>query len=157
VLAQRWRFVKFCLVGGSGVLVNLAVVWLANDVLFAALGVWWRTSLAYLAGIVVSIFTNFLLNDAWTWKDRRHGGAAAWLARMGKYYAVSAVAAVLQYVTSLGATALAAWLLTGSLRAEVAIWYKWLAVMAGVAVGTLVNFAVNHLWTYRDPAGGKVS
>lgn len=153
VLAQRWRFLKFCLVGGSGVIVNLGFVWLANEVLFAAMAEWWRTSLAYLVGIVVSIFTNFLLNDFWTWKDRRGKGGSAFLRRLVKYYAVSALAALLQYATSLGATALVAVLFYGSTGAVVAIWWKWLAVLCGVAVGTLVNFVVNHLWTYGKQKG----
>ena len=148
ILAQRWRFIKFCIVGGSGVFVNLAFVWVGNDLLFATLGEWWRTSLAYLFGIVVSIFTNFLLNDFWTWRDRRGSGAGSFLGRLARYYAVSAVAAVLQYLTSLGVTALLAQALHGSPSAVVAVWWKWLAVLAGVALGTLVNFVVNHFWTY---------
>jgi putative flippase GtrA len=142
--------VKFCLVGGSGVVVNLAVVWLGNEIVLTSLSEWWRTSASYLVAILVSILTNFLLNDGWTWKDRRGTGASQWFSRLSKYYAVSAIAAVLQYGTSLAFTALCAWLLTGSASGAVAIWYKWLAVIAGVAVGTLVNFAVNHFWTYSD-------
>jgi len=157
LLAQRWRFLKFCIVGGSGVVVNLAFVWVGNDVLFATLGEWSRTSLSYLVGILVSILTNFLLNDFWTWRDRRGSGAASFLGRMSRYYAVSAIAAVLQYLTSLGVTALLALLLHGSASAVVAVWWKWLAVLAGVALGTLVNFIVNHYWTYgkqRGPGSG---
>ena len=142
---------KFCLVGGSGLLVNLAVVWVGNELLFPSLAEWWRTSLSYALGILVSIFTNFVLNDGWTWKDRRGKGPGQWFVRLGKYSAIAAVAAVLQYLTSLAVTAAAAWLVTGSASGVVSIWYKWLAVMAGVVVGTFVNFLVNHFWTYRKP------
>jgi dolichol-phosphate mannosyltransferase len=152
ILAQRWRFLKFCAVGGSGVLVNLGLVWVGNEILFASLPEWWRTSLSYLVGILVSILTNFLLNDFWTWRDRRGAGGAAFAGRLARYYAVSALAASLQYMTSLGATALVAVLVHGSAGAVVAVWWKWLAVLAGVAVGTLVNFVMNHVWTYRGGA-----
>ncbi len=155
VLGERWRFVKFCLVGGSGLFVNLGLVWLGDRVIFASLAGWPRNALVYLLGIVVSIFTNFLLNDAWTWRDRRGaGGAGAFAARLAKYYAVSAVAASLQYGTSLGSTALMALFLEGSIHADLATAWKSLAVLAGVAVGTAINFAVNHFWTYGK-AGGK--
>ncbi len=151
LLAQRWRFIKFCIVGGSGVIVNLALVWVGNDVLFETMGEWWRTSLSYLLGIIVSILTNFLLNDFWTWRDRRGSGASSFLGRLVKYYAVSAIAALLQYLTSLGVTALLALVLHGSASAVVAVWWKLLAVLAGVALGTAVNFVVNHFWTYGKP------
>lgn len=146
---------KFCLVGGSGLVVNLAVVWVGNEVAFVTLAEWWRTSISYALAIFVSILTNFLLNDGWTWRDRRRGGAGQWFVRLGKYYAVAAVAAVLQYVTSLAVTALAAWLVTGSPAGTVSVWYKWLAVMAGVVIGTMVNFVVNHFWTYRRSSGAR--
>ena len=149
VLAQRWRFLKFCVVGGSGVFVNLACVWVGNEIAFPSLAEWWRTALSYLLAIVVSIFTNFLANDFWTWADRRGSGARAFLSRLAKYYTVSAVAAILQYATSMGATALMAALLYGSSRAVVPVYWKWAAVMAGIALGTMVNFLVNHFWTYR--------
>ncbi len=153
-MSQRWRFGKFCLVGVSGLVVNLASVWLLDAVLLAWLPGWWRTGLSYLGAILVSIFTNFVLNDSWTWRDRRGSGASSWPGRLGRYYAVSALAALLQYLTSLGVTALCAWHLTGAASDGVALRYKWLAVMVGVAVGTAVNFLVNHFWTYRkSPAG----
>ena len=154
MIAERWRFLKFCLVGGSGLAVNLAVVWLGNEVLFVPMAEWWRTSISYALAILVSIFTNFLLNDGWTWRDRRDEGVGAWFVRLGKYYAIAAVAAVLQYATSLAVTALAAWLVTGSATGVLSIWYKWVAVLAGVVVGTLVNFVMNHFWTYREKIEG---
>jgi putative flippase GtrA len=70
-LEQR-RFVKFCVVGASGVVVNLAFVWLGQS-LFSELEPKQRDLVASLLGILVSVFGNFLLNNQWTWRDRTKG------------------------------------------------------------------------------------
>ncbi len=60
------RFIKFNLVGLSGVLVNEGVL-----VLLVSVGVYFVN--ASVLAIEVSIISNFLLNDFWTFHDRRHG------------------------------------------------------------------------------------
>lgn len=65
--SSLWQFVKFALVGGSGVLVNLAVFRLT-------LLVWHGHSEAavYTAnslGFIVSVVTNYLLNRRWTFRS----------------------------------------------------------------------------------------
>ena len=64
------RFIKFNVVGISGVVVNEGLL-----VLVAALGVYYVY--ASTVAIEVSIVTNFLLNDFWTFRDRRHGRIVA--------------------------------------------------------------------------------
>ena len=68
------RLFRFGVVGFSGVFVNLAV----SEALFrwALLELQpetWRLAVANALGVVVSIFTNFILNDRWTWGDRSKG------------------------------------------------------------------------------------
>lgn len=64
------RFVKFNVVGITGVLVNEGLL-----VLLASTGVYYLY--ASVVAIEVSIVSNFILNDIWTFRDRRHGRAAA--------------------------------------------------------------------------------
>ena len=52
--------------------------------------------LRILAGFVVSVWTNFRLNEAWTWRDRRVDDALQFRSRMGKFYVVSSVAGLVQ-------------------------------------------------------------
>lgn len=102
-LLSRWifgdncRFLKFAVVGGSGVIVNEGLLYLCADVLFASLAADLRIPLAGFIAIGVSIFTNFLLNDAWTWGDVAKRGRLHFFQRLGKYYVVAAVAAGLNY------------------------------------------------------------
>lgn len=60
------RFIKFNLVGLTGVLVNEGLL-----VLLVYYGVYYVY--ASVVAIEVSIITNFVLNDLWTFPDRRHG------------------------------------------------------------------------------------
>lgn len=163
------RFVKFLVVGASGVPVNLGVVFLVTqvvpaaslagvrDVVADAIGVATltaagvRDAAAYGCGIFVSILTNFLLNNWWTWGDRTSGDSAGrFWRRLAKFYLVSTIAAAVQLGTS---TILSA-MLRGSevfsrpLAGEYRV-YHAVAPAVGILVGLVINFGVNNLWTFR--------
>lgn len=127
------RFLKFCVVGGSGVVVNYGIYlpftrWL---------GVLEETALAL--SIAVSILTNFLLNEAWTFRDRRTGGSSGKLRRLGRFYLVSLGGAAIQWGVSM-------------------LCFRWLgiddrlAVLVGIGVATAWNFVLNLLWTWKKSA-----
>ena len=74
----RKRFMKFATVGASGVVVNLAVLYVCQEFLFAfiqAPGIRLNVSLA--VAIFVATINNFYWNRFWTWNDR----APRWAAR----------------------------------------------------------------------------
>ncbi|MFC1961561.1 GtrA family protein [Chloroflexota bacterium] len=60
------RFFKFCLVGGSGILVNMGFLWILTEFF----GLFYVLSAA--VSIEASILTNFILNDFWTFRYRRY-------------------------------------------------------------------------------------
>jgi dolichol-phosphate mannosyltransferase len=131
------RFVKFGVVGGSGVVVNWGVDHLGEDVVGAA--PWIATA----ASIAVSILTNYLFNEAWTFRDRRSGGRSGFLRRLGRFYLVSLVGAAIQ------------WAVWNGLRAWLGV-HRDLAMLAGIALATIWNFFANLLWTWGkrgDEAG----
>ena len=66
-LTHGIRFVRFCLVGGSGVVVNMGV--LALLVIVEG----WQPLIAAPIAAEVAIVNNFLLNDRWTFRDKRSG------------------------------------------------------------------------------------
>jgi dolichol-phosphate mannosyltransferase len=125
---ELWRFVKFCLVGGSGVLVNEGLLWLLTD--FA--GFYYLASAAI--GIEVSIITNFLLNDRFTFADRRAPGG--FLRRLGKFNLVSLVALAVNMALL--------WFLT-----SVAGLHYLVSNLIGIAVAAVLNYLLNTLWTWR--------
>lgn len=58
------QFIKFALVGASGTLINLGLVELTNGVFG------WNYYLALTIGFVISVLTNFILNDIWTFNPK---------------------------------------------------------------------------------------
>jgi dolichol-phosphate mannosyltransferase len=71
LIRLRWatlpesRLFRFCLVGGSGVFVDMSILFLLSDP--HMLG--WGLTRSKLLAAETAITTNFLLNDAWTFGD----------------------------------------------------------------------------------------
>ena len=122
------RFLKFAVVGGMGVVVNMGLFWVLNRAFDV------DVRLAEIAAIVISIFTNFLLNNFWTWAD--HRGQAPFFVRLGRYYLAASIAAVLNY---------------GLFELFWAVFGLQHLVANGAAIGCsmLLNFVVQSRWTFR--------
>ncbi|TNF23193.1 MAG: GtrA family protein [Deltaproteobacteria bacterium] len=134
---ERQRFLRFAVVGVSGVAVNLGVMALARAA-FADLAPDPREFIASALGIIVSIFTNFILNDVWTWGDRRKGSRRRDFAlRMFAYYVGAGIAAGLQFGTFA--------LLYGAFALN-----PYLAQLTGIALGMVVNYVINNRVVFRD-------
>jgi len=124
------RIWKFLLVGASGVVVNMVVFWLLTH----GLGVHYLAS-GTVAGLV-STFTNFLLNNAFTWADRRERALSVLAGRLGKYY----VATWAGYLVYLGLL----WGLTHWVGLP-----PMLSNLIAVGVGGLLNYVMHNVWTWR--------
>jgi dolichol-phosphate mannosyltransferase len=124
------RFIKFCLVGASGVGVNMGLLWLLTEVG----GLFYLLSAAI--SIETSIITNFLLNNYFTFADRRRPGIKSLLQLLLKFNLVS--------LAGLGINLGILWLLTEALG----IFYL-LSNLVGIAAATLWNYLVNNWWTWR--------
>ncbi len=142
------RFVKFGVVGLSGVVVN----WLVFDAFYvfvlSELGQSPRLVASNLAGIVVSIFTNFLLNDRWTWGDRHKGAGRDWFVRLSRYYAAASVAAGVQ----VGVTWASFEVLWDHFDLVV-MGYDLdprFSLFTGIACGMFINFLASHFWAFRE-------
>lgn len=153
------RFIKFGTVGALGVVVN----WVFFEVgyfAFAFLSEQWAVLIGYVIGLVVSIFTNFVLNDVWTWADRVKGGMRHWFYRMGKYYVSASVAGVVQLAVS--------WFSLQALYGRLDLYFgglelpfvPWeipafdpaprLGLLTGILCGMVINFLASHLWAFED-------
>ncbi len=124
------RLWKFLLVGASGVGVNMGTFWLLVGPLRA-----YYLHAGIVAGLV-STFTNFLLNNAYTWADRRDGALTTFLQRMGKYY----MATWLGYLVYLG-------FLWGLTRLGL---LPMVSNFLAIGLGGLLNFVVHNFWTWRQ-------
>jgi putative flippase GtrA len=138
---QRSRFLKFGLVGASGVLVNLATLWLARDYLLREVSPEWvRLNGAIALAILVSTISNFHWNRRWTWVDRRKERRVPVVVQFGQYALACWIGIALQF------------LLTNLF----AVWLHYLlAAFLAIGIASLFNFAANDAWTFRrrPPAG----
>lgn len=125
------RFVKYCLVGATGVLVNMGVLALLA-----------RAGIAYLqAGAVAvetAIGTNFLLNEFWSFTDRarRYSGIMPCIVRFFKFNLFCAGGAAIALLTL--------WLLTNYGGV-----HYLLSNLIGVSVATVWNYGMNANLTWE--------
>lgn len=142
------RLVKFGVVGFSGVGVNLAIFELFYRVILVDTPVETRLVIANVAGVVISIFTNFILNDRWTWGDRNKGGKGDWFRRLAKYYLLASVAAGVQVFVT-WASFIVFWEPVELVAMEIDL-SPTASVLTGIACGMVINFLASHFWAFRD-------
>lgn len=77
------RFLRFCFVGSSGVIVDMTMLYLLADA--TTLG--WPITSSKICSTEIAMLNNFVWNDLWTFRGLADGqiGAAVRLARFGKY------------------------------------------------------------------------
>ena len=132
-LTSHRTFIKFSLTGLSGVIVNLG-----SFHLLLQLGL--HRYLASPIAIELSIISNFLVNNYWTFADRELGEGKR--IRGLKFNVVSLLALGVSY----GSFLLLSLLLPGAAP----VWLQGLAIVPAV----LVNYFLNSYWTFRESGRG---
>ncbi len=131
-LLTRWRYIKFGLVGASGTVVNLGVLYLCQEFLLAAIASGEQRLYASLAiAILLATVNNFVWNRLWTWRDRQaefHGGIASQFVRYG----------------------LASWLGT-SVQYILTLWlaqhvHYLLGNVLAIVLASVINYFANDWW-----------
>jgi len=122
------RFILFCVVGGLGIVVHLAVAW-------ALLLLGQPFVAAQLFATLVAMTSNFFLNNAITHRDRRLRGATL-LRGLVYFYLVCGFGVV----ANVG--------LASVLFQQQPLW--WLAALAGALVGTVWNYAISATLVWRQ-------
>jgi dolichol-phosphate mannosyltransferase len=121
------RFVLFSLIGALGVGTHLLTLWFGTHVLLAEFAV------AQGAATLVAMTGNFMLNNLFTYRDRRLRGRRLWTGLVS-FYAVCGAGAAAN-------VGIAAHLVYGSTS-----W--WLAGLAGAAVSVVWNYAMSSIFTW---------
>lgn len=126
------RFIGFSLIGGSGIIVHMAVLW----ILFRLMGASFMTGQA--VATLVAMTTNFFLNNVLTYRDLR---LRRWQLLRGWLSFVLAC--------SIGAVANVK-IATYLFQAES---YWVISAFAGILVGAVWNYAITAVYTWRHKAG----
>lgn len=131
----RWRFIKFGLVGASGTVINIAVLYAAQEYLLRGIADF-HTRLNYSIALAITLATisNFYWNRRLTWRDRRdevhHSAAYLFL----KYVMAAALSIAVQ-------TLMTKWL---------ALYMHYLlANLLAIVLASVVNFVANDRLTFR--------
>ena len=129
------RFALFALIGALGVVVDLIV-------LSAALAAGAGFIAAQAIATVVAMTSNFFLNNVFTYRDQRLKGWRLWRG-LFSFYVICALGAVAN-------VGFAAFVFAGD-----AHWLAgfsgipWIASVAGVVVGSVWNYAVSSVFTWK--------
>jgi putative flippase GtrA len=156
------QFVKFGLVGGAGVVVNMAVAIGMNKlnggtinaqrILFAIPATPFNfrfTSLVWIVGFLVANLFNYQLNRSWTFRGTRH---APWFTEFWPFLAVGSAAALIGLFLKVALTNPSSpiylpepWFHENAGLQSREYWAQLITIFFTMPV----NFLVNKLWTFR--------
>ena len=127
------RFWKFAVVGTSGVLVNMVTLIVLAEVFDA------HKVIAWMFAVGLSILSNFLLNNAFTWRDIRHSSRIHFFLRGVLAYPVA--------VMGIGAN-FAVWYPLVKYVSDAFPYYAIFNLL-GIIAGTSVNFILSSRLVFR--------
>ena len=116
-------FVKYCCVGFFGAMVNLGIYLICNRYLKINLEV------ASLIAIEISIISNFILNNYWTFKNREKN--LSMLRRLVNFHIAASITGIIFYYLFF------LFLVTTLMLNDI------LSILFAIATGTIANFAIN--------------
>ena len=123
------RFALFAFVGGIGLFIHMSVLWWGLTVAGAAF------NMAQTSATIVAMTANFFINNLFTYRDRRLRGLAV-LRGLFTFYAICTLGAV----ANVG--------IAGYVFSRNEVW--WLAGLAGVVVGSVWNYAISSVFTWKQ-------
>ncbi len=126
IIDLRFVLGKFSMVGLSGILVNQGMLILLHQ-LFDV-----NIKYAGIIAIELSIISNFMLNNFWTWQK---GLSDGFCLRFLKYHLVTLFSGGFNYGTLLLLTSLNI--------------HYFIANLIGIGIGMVINFIINHNWTFK--------
>ncbi len=128
------RFLKFGTVGASGTVINIGVLYLAQEYIFNNVQQpEIRLNLSLVLAIFLATLNNFFWNRLWTWKDRVLHHHRPWLVQFGQYTLACWLSIALQLV------------FTNLLAPH---FYYQIANLIAIGLTSVLNFLLNDIWTF---------
>jgi dolichol-phosphate mannosyltransferase len=125
---SEYRVLKFMVVGASGIVVNLGLLWLLVSSAKVPEGV------AGIFSIEASIMSNFLLNNFWTFKKIEGG---SFLSKLIKYHGSAAAGAITNFVVFV-------------LLLSVGFHFI-IADAIGILLGFILNYLLSEIFVWKRP------
>ena len=129
-----WRFIKFGTVGASGTAINLGILYLAQEHLFAAIQQpEVRLNLSLALAIFLATINNFFWNRMWTWADRKQHYDRPILTQFGQYTLACWLSILLQAVF---------------MNMLFPHFHYLVANLIAIVLTSVLNFILNDIWTF---------
>lgn len=119
------KFLKFCVVGFSGMVVDFGVTWLCKERLK------WNKYLSNSLGFILAATNNYLWNRLWTFQSTSRQIPVEY----GKFLLIS--------IIGLGINNLTIYILHDKLKLNF-----YLAKLLAIGIVTIWNFVMNYLFTF---------
>lgn len=130
----KHRFIKFGMVGLSGTVVNLFVLYVNQEILFKNIyPIEKRLHLSLSGAIFLATLHNYLWNRAWTWSDRKRKTRFGILTQMSQYFLACGLAIFFQYLFT-------------TIFARI-IHYLLANIMA-IILAAIFAYVLNDVWTF---------
>ncbi len=130
-LASRW--LKFNFVGGIGMAVQLAALWMLKS------GLHWHYLAATGVAVELAVLHNFVWHERFTWKERSAGG---WRAAGGRLLRFHAGNGLISLIGNLGLMRL----LVGTMHMK-----YLLANLITISLCAFLTFAASEWFVFRKP------
>lgn len=127
------RFVKFGIVGGLGILVNM----LAYALLHEKVGI--ADFIGRALAIEIAVLHNFSWNFFWTWRDRGRS-FNTFFNRLLRYHGST-------FIASFVIPLVIGWIVDRTL--DDFPFANYISHLTGIAAGMLVNYLISDLWVFR--------
>jgi len=121
-----WKFIKFCIVGSSGMIIDFGTTWLLKEKVKI------NKYIANSSGFILAATSNYLINRYWTFHSENPKVATEYLSF------------ILISVAGLGINNFVLYLLTDKMKLNF-----YLSKLFAIGVVTLWNFYMNYLFTFR--------
>ena len=123
--AMLYRFLKFCVVGVTGTIIDFGLTWIRKEKLKIP------KFIANAIGFVVAATSNYILNRVWTWGSTNEQVGVEYV----KFFGVSLI--------GLGLNTLILYLLHEKLKLNF-----WISKVFATGVVMVWNFLANHYFTF---------
>ena len=142
--AERTRFLKFCVVGVIGFVVDFGVM----NLLLHFTG---NVRLASTVSFIAAVISNFLWNRYWTYPDSREKPV---MQQLGQFFLINVIGLGIRYLLFLTIDrpiiSLAERILPADFFISPDVAGHNITMVIAVFVVMMWNFFANRLWTYND-------
>lgn len=132
---KLWQFIKYCLVGGTGTIVDVGI--------YSILTRYFHFYYLYSTciSVFIAIFNNFILNKYWTFKKGKSGQSKN---EYVKFFIVS----VFSYLLHLGI--MTSIIELTHLESIFGNYEDFVAKFIAIIIVTISNYIGNKYWTFKD-------